>query len=51
MDIEANKRQFNNRISEIPETKDRWEYLDQIIPEGPVGVPRSNNTQGIRGST
>ena len=41
---------FNNIISEIPKTKDRWEYLDKIIPKGSVGEPRSNNTQGIGGS-
>ena len=40
-------RWFNNRTSEISETKDWWEYLDQIIHEGLVGVPRSNNTRGI----
>ena len=43
-------RLFNNIISEMPETRDRWEYLDQIILEGSVGVPRSNNTRGIGGS-
>ena len=26
-------RWFNNRTSEISETKDWWEYLDQIIHE------------------
>ena len=41
---------INNIISEIPKTKDRLEYLDQIILEGSVGIPRSNNTQGIGGS-
>ena len=49
MDIKVNKRWFNNRISEIP-AKDWWEYLDQVILEGSVGVPRSNNTRGIGGS-
>ena len=34
----------------MPKTKDRWEYLSQIIIEGSVGVPRSNNTRGIGGS-
>ena len=27
---------------------DRWAYLDQVIPKGLVGVPRSNNTKGNR---
>ena len=44
-------RGFNNIISEIPKIKDRWEYLDQITPKRSVGIPRSNNTQGIGGST
>ena len=43
-------RCFNNIIVEIPKANDRWEYLDQIILEGSVRVPRSNNTRGIGGS-
>ena len=42
-------RLFNNIISEIPK-KDWWEYLDQMILERSVGVPRSNNTTGIGGN-
>ena len=37
-------------LNNIPKKKDRWEYLDQIILKGSVGIPRSNNTQGIGGS-
>ena len=42
MDIKVNMQQFNN--------KDWWEYLDQIIFKGSVGIPRSSNAQGIGGS-
>ena len=41
-------RLFNNTISKIPKTKDRWEYVDQIIPKRSVGVPGLNNTRGDR---
>ena len=51
MDIKVKMHRFNNIISEIPKTKDRWEYLDQIITKRLVGIPRSNNTQGIGEST
>ena len=40
--VKANKCWSNNRINKNAE--DWWEYLDQIIPKGLVGVPRSNNT-------
>ena len=39
MDIKVKMRRFNNIISEILKNK------------GSVGVPRSNNTKGIGGST
>ena len=38
-------------IIKIDNNKDRWEYLDQIILKGLVGVFRSDNTQGISGNT
>ena len=31
--------------------EDRWEYLDQIILKGLVGIFRSNNIQGIGENT
>ena len=40
--VKANKCCSNNKINKNAE--DWWEYLDQIIPKGLVGVPRSNNT-------
>ena len=40
--VKANKCWSNNKINKNAE--DWWEYLDQIILNGSVGVPRSNNT-------
>ena len=39
MDIEAKTRWFNNIISE-KYPRDRWEYLDQIVLKGSMGVIR-----------
>ena len=40
--MKANKCWSNNKINQNAE--DRWEYLDQTIPKGSVGLARSNNT-------